>query len=303
MSAILSALAPSTFAGERDAHSDCDHTHAGCVHTDLKDDSLCWNLGSHWLDPWHHEHFRNGVPLIHNFGFEPAFLGRELFVDYSYVSVDEGSEHELEMELEWALTRRIGVVLEQGYSFVDPDGEKSVDGWGDFAVVPRLLLADCDRCIISMNLEIAAPTGSDEVGAGEEWHLAPFLTTWCDLGNWWSLTTQTGFEFAMDSEETEFFFAAGIAKAIRVFDARATAGADGHRHEVPTGILSLIAEVSGAAVVDGDPSDEGVFSLEGLVGVGLGATSSLDLRAGYLFPLNAHSELDGGVTIGAIHRF
>lgn len=289
-------LAPSSYAGGKVAQARCDHAHGNS-------DALCFNLTEGWFDPWEHAHFRNGTPLVHHFGMEPAFLGRDAFVDYSYSSLDEGKEHEIGLELEWALTRRIGVVFEQGYAFHNPDRGPDADGWGDLAIVPRFVVADCDRCIISANLEIVAPTGSADVGAGEEWRLAPFITTWCDLGNWWSLSTQTGFEFAMDSNETEFFFAAGIAKSIRVFDAPGATNAHGHVHELPTGILSLIGEVSGAAVVDGDPKAEGVFELNGLVGVSVGITEGFDLRGGYRFPLNSHSELKGGITVGAIYHF
>jgi len=295
--AVTGLLSAVVLAGEDHDHSTCDHGHGEAT------DPFCFNLTDHWLDPWEHTHFRNGAPLIHNFGMEPAFLGREFFVDYVYSALEGGEEHELGAELEWALTRRIGVVLEQGYLFENPDSGAQTEGWGDFAMVPRFVLADCERCIISANLEIAAPTGSKAVGAGEEWHLAPFLNTWCDLGDWWSLTTQTGLEFALDSDETEFFFTVGLAKAVRVFEAPAGTDIAGHQHELPTGILSAIAELSGAAVVDGDPKDEGVFELNGLIGLSLSATGSIDLRAGYLFPLNAHSELEGGMIVGAIHRF
>lgn len=296
---LVAALAfPIVRAGEEHDHAHHDHDH-GIVETER----ACFDLTTGWFAPWEHEHFRNGVPLIHNFGLEPAFLGRELFADYVYASLEEGEEHEIELELEWALTRRIGMVLEQGYVFESPDGEADVDGWGDFAVVPRFVLADCDRCIISANLEVVAPTGSDEIGAGEEWRLAPFLTTWCDLGNWWSLTTQSGLEFALDSDETEFFFGVGLAKALRIFEPAGGPDDHGHGHEVPLGILSVLAELTGDAVVDGDPGEEGVFSLNGLVGVNYGTTSTWDVRAGYLFPLNAHSELEGGLTLGFIRRF
>lgn len=294
---MMGLLPPFALGGEGHDHSDCKDKHG------LPGDGPCFNLTERWFDPWEHTHFRNGVPLIHNFGFEPAFLGRELFVDYLFAELEEGDEHEIEMELEWALTRRIGVVLEQGYVFENPDDGADADGWGDFAVVPRFVLADCRNWVLSANLEVSVPTGSDEIGAGEEWHLAPFLNAWCDLGNWWSLTGQAGLEFALDSDESEFFFAVGLAKAIRLVDAPVAVDSHGHQHELPTGILSVIAELTGAAVVDGDPEDEGVFELNGLLGLSYGMASALDLRVGYLFPFNAHSELEGGVTVGAIHRF
>ncbi|NIP98987.1 MAG: transporter, partial [Akkermansiaceae bacterium] len=79
------------------------------------------------------------------------------------------------------------MVIEQAYVWEDPDGEPSVSGFGDLAIVPRIVLCEHERFLLSANLEIELPTGSNDLGAGQEWHLAPFITTWADLGHWWTL--------------------------------------------------------------------------------------------------------------------
>ncbi|MDP6207846.1 MAG: hypothetical protein QGG01_06040, partial [Roseibacillus sp.] len=91
---VIAALAAISFAGEEQ-----DHTH-------LTSDSA--GPSGHWGEPWEHAHFRNGTPLEHHFGLEPAFLCRDLIVDYSDLTFAEESEHEFELELEWALNNRVG---------------------------------------------------------------------------------------------------------------------------------------------------------------------------------------------------
>ncbi len=286
---VIAALAAISFAGEEQ-----DHTH-------LTSDSA--GPSGHWGEPWEHAHFRNGTPLEHHFGLEPAFLCRDLIVDYSDLTFAEESEHEFELELEWALNNRVGFIIEQPYVISDPDTGSKSSGLGDLAVVPRVVVADGGPWVVAANLEVVAPTGSSSVGAGEHWHFAPFINTWCDLGNWWTFSSQAGLEFAPDSGEKEFFFALGVAKFLRVWDEAHGGDDHGHGHERHGGILTMMAELSGTAVVEGDPAEEGVYELEGLVGLSLGVIEGMDLRLGYRFPLNGNSELEKGLTIGAIHHF
>ncbi|MCP4730262.1 MAG: hypothetical protein GY872_09320 [Roseibacillus sp.] len=286
---VIAALAAISFAGEEQ-----DHTH-------LTSDSA--GPSGHWGEPWEHAHFRNGTPLEHHFGLEPAFLCRDLIVDYSDLTFAEESEHEFELELEWALNNRVGFIIEQPYVISDPDTGSKSSGLGDLAVVPRVVVADGGPWVVAANLEVVAPTGSSSVGAGEHWHFAPFINTWCDLGNWWTFSSQAGLEFAPDSGEKEFFFALGVAKSLRVWDEAHGGDDHGHGHERHGGILTMMAELSGTAVVEGDPAEEGVYELEGLVGLSLGVIEGMDLRLGYRFPLNDNSELEKGLTIGAIHHF
>ncbi len=139
-----------------------------------------------FLEPYQHIHFsREGTPMVHSFGVEPAFLGRDLFLDYRYRSGDGLVENELELELEWAFTRRLGVIVEVPYLFEKEDGGASVDGFGDLAIVPRAILLERDRFILSSQIEVETPTGTN--GLGGETAIAPGLLAWLDLGDWWTL--------------------------------------------------------------------------------------------------------------------
>jgi hypothetical protein len=68
-----------------------------------------------------HTHFSvEGTPRVHAFNTEPAFFDRGLFFDAVWTGTDEGVEYELATEMEWALTRRIGVVLEVPAAVLNP---------------------------------------------------------------------------------------------------------------------------------------------------------------------------------------
>lgn len=75
---------------------------------------------SDFLEPFEHLHFsERGTPIIHSFGIEAAFTGRDLFLDHIYIKGDGFTEHESELELEWAFTKRLGVILEVPYIWED----------------------------------------------------------------------------------------------------------------------------------------------------------------------------------------
>ena len=126
------------------------------------------NLSQHWNDPWPHRHFsRLGTPFVHLFSLEPAFLDRDLFLDYRVTRGPDENEAEFEAELEWALTRRVGVVVEAPILRLDPIGEETESGLGDIALAPRALLVESDTFLLSGNLEFSIPTGDTNRGLGE----------------------------------------------------------------------------------------------------------------------------------------
>jgi len=60
-----------------------------------------------------HRHFSPlGTPYTHLFGSEPAFLDRDLFLDFGIVNVEDGTAIGVVAELEWAFTRRLGIAVE-----------------------------------------------------------------------------------------------------------------------------------------------------------------------------------------------
>jgi hypothetical protein len=261
-----------------------------------------WSEG--WLDPPVHSHFSpRGTPMIHSFRTEPAFMRRDLLLDYGFRSEAGGREQEIGAEIEWPLSRRLGLVFEMPYVFVDGEGEGSVDGFGNLAVSPRVLLAEYERFLLAFALEVETPMGDTDGGIAEdEVALAPSLSTWNDLGRWWALNTQSGVEHAVESNDSKFFFRSSL---IHTFGCGEAAESDhtghvDHKGLCP-GLVSMIFEMD--LGVDLSGKEDGEWVGEGIVGVLVGVSENIDLRFGYQFPLSRSEELNGGLIGGVICHF
>lgn len=265
---------------------------------------------SDFFAPFEHLHFSEfGTPIIHSFGVEPAFTGRDLFLDHTYIEGDGFSEHESEIELEWAFTKRLGIIVEVPYIVEDEEGVGTESGFGDLAIVPRALLINSDRFMLTAQIETVLPTGSSAFGG--ETAVAPGISMWNDLGNWFTLNTQLGVEHVFDEDSTEFFFGFGLVKS---FGAKPDLHVDhngknglthDHNHDhsqhSAQSLFNIHLEVTGATPINGE--DSGDFEVEGLVGISYGITPQADLRLGYIFPISTPNEFDRGFTGGIIWHF
>lgn len=258
---------------------------------------------SGFLAPFDHIHFsEKGTPIIHSFGVEPAFTGRDLFFDHTFIEGDGFTEHETELELEWAFTRRLGVILEVPYIWEDEEGVANSSGFGDLAIVPRALLIESERFLLTAQIETVLPTGSSTFGG--ETAIAPGIALWNDLGNWFTLNTNIAVEHGFNEDSTELLFGFGLVKS---FGAKPTDHSDhhhdhgDHNHPSAAGLVHLHLEVTGSTPVNGH--DKGDFTTEGLVGVSYGLLPEMDIRLGYKFPISSPSEFDYGFTTGLIFHF
>ncbi len=260
--------------------------------------STTFATASDFLEPFEHIHMSDsGTPYVHSFGIEPAFTGRDLFIDHTYRVGDGVAEHESEIELEWAFTERLGMIVEVPYVWEDEEGVDTLSGFGDLAIVPRALLIQTDRFLITAQVETVLPTGSENFGG--ETAIAPGIAMWNDLGNWWTLNSGIAVEHVFDEDSTELVYGIGLVKS---FGEKAADHADhaGHNHAT-SGLFHLHLEVTGSTPLNGD--DKGDVNLEGLVGVSYGLMACLDIRAGYLFPLTTPRDFDKGFTGGLIFHF
>ncbi len=252
-----------------------------------------------YLIPFEHTHFTaQGTPLTHSFGIEPALTGRDLFLDYSYAEGDGFSEQEAELELEWAFTRRLGIIVEVPYIWEDEDGSKSVSGFGDLAIVPRALLVDSECFLLTAQIETVLPTGSSSFGG--ETAIAPGISMWNDLGNWFTLNSQLGVEHVFDEDSTDFFFGLGLVKSFGQKEEPHDHEDEHHHHQTTAGLIHLHLEITGSTPTTGP--DKGDFTTDGLIGISYGLTAAADIRAGYRFPIG-HDEFDHGLTTGMIWHF
>ena len=190
-----------------------------------------------FLAPFEHLHFSpSGTPIIHSFGVEPAFTGRDLFLDYTWREGNGVTEHEAEIELEWAFTKRLGIIVEVPYIYEDEENAGSAKGFGDLAIVPRALLIDSDCFLLTAQVETILPTGSSSFGG--ETAIAPGIAMWNDLGNWFTLNSNVAIEHGFDTDETEFIFGLGLVKS---FGEKAHTGHDHDHHHTAAGLASSIS--------------------------------------------------------------
>lgn len=184
-------------------------------------------MATDFLAPFEHVHnSKTGTPYVHSFGIEPAFTGRDLFIDYSYINGDGFTEHETELELEWAFTKHLGMIVEIPYIWEDEEGVSTKSGFGDLAIVPRVLLIDTGRFLLTAQVETVLPTGSSSFGGDTA--IAPGIAMWNDLGNNFTLNSQVFVEHGFDADETELGVSLGLVKSIQTRDHSQT---QSHNHD------------------------------------------------------------------------
>ncbi len=263
------------------------------------------NNDSDFLAPFIHLHASPiGTPYVHSFGIEPAFTGRDLFIDHTYINGDGFTEHESEIELEWAFTKRLGVIVELPYIYEDEEGVGSAKGFGDIAIVPRALLINTERFLLTAQVETVLPTGGSNFGGDTA--IAPGIAMWNDLGNNFTLNSIVSVEHGFDADETEFVYGLGLVKSFggnQVSNIKDPCHDHDHSHDHVShaGRLNLHLEITGSTPVNGP--DEGDINLDGLFGISYSIIEDLDIRAGYIVPLTKPNDFDHGITTGLIFHF
>ncbi len=284
---------------------DHDDGHANWLDDQSHDYDVPGGFLEELFEPASHTHFtRRGTPLVHLFLTEPATIHQDLFLDYRIGNNFHGGtdEQELEFEMEYALTKRLGMVIEVPYVGLNPVTDPNTSGFADIAVAGRALLVDRDTFFLSANLEIEIPTGDAdrELGRGEV-ALASTITTWLDLGNWTVLHGQFGPEIGLESGDTEFIHRLALTKSFQgpvMFGrgcrnfSRSNGGDEHEEHEehFEPGFTSLILEMTGVTGLSGE--EAGQTFIELLPGISYTPVEQIEFRFGVRFPLFKPKRLD-----------
>lgn len=153
--------------------------------------------------------------------------------------------------------------------------------------------------MISSNLEFGFPTGDEkrELGSGEI-SISPSISTWLDLGNWFSLSSQLGFEHSLESEDTGYFYKMALGYSVIRHGKRKI---DLDNFHFPSGMLNFIAEFSGNTYLTEFDETESAFDI--LLGAAYVVNPHWEGRVGYSFPIGGHQEFKRSVVFSLIRHF
>ncbi len=272
-----------------------------------------WLHDDRFLDelfaPIDHTHFSDlGTPFVHPFTLEPPQIHQDAFFIYKFTdNTMEGSdEYEAEGHLDWALTRRLGFVFASPLvGNRESDGTHNV-GMGDLEIAPRVMWIKRDRFIMASNFFITVPTGDEtrDLGAGEV-TLAPFVTTWHDLGNWNTLLLNVGPEIGVDTGSTSMIYSFSLTHSwlgTPILDNGGHRWHEGHddeddehhgghdhaQHFAP-GMKTVYLELNGETPLDDSSAPTLVELMPGFSYV---LAESAEIRFGVLFPVSETKRFD-----------
>ena len=248
------------------------------ISTSQSSDFLGFDFSRGWFDPAGvHDHSTDGGTgrsrYIHPLTVEAAFNDGDFFIDYVFNSFDDEEEHEIELELEFALTRRLGIVIEAAYEFENEDGG-SIDGFSDLGVAARFVLVEFNDFITTANLGFQIPTGDNDFSANEL-VIEPSLLSWFDLGNGFTLNTSLGLEIGSETGDFSFSFDGALIKDFG-------------------GALALSLESRNEVGLRHENSGE--VESEATLGAIYRFSNSSSFRAGWSFPVSSSDFNSGAIT-------
>jgi len=250
--------------------------------------------------PIHHTHFSElGTPYVHPFTFEPPQIHQDAFFIYKYAAntIEGSDEYEAEAHVDWALTKRLGIVFAVPFVGNQQSGGIHNVGMGDLEIAPRVMWIEHDRFILASNLFITVPTGDEtrDLGVGEA-TLSPFITTWHDLGDWNSLLLNFGPEVGAESGDTSMIYSFSLTHS---WLGESILGEDEHiehdeeeghehGHHFKPGMKTIYLEMNGETQLDG--AEQTLIEL--LPGFSYVLAESAELRFGVLFPVSNVKRFD-----------
>lgn len=92
----------------------------------------------------------------------------EMDIVPTYFDYDGAEHHEVQAELEYAVSDRLMVELEVPYRRLSPDGGRDVDGTGNVEVGAKWLVTDRGSFAVGFNVGVELPAGSNRPGIADD---------------------------------------------------------------------------------------------------------------------------------------
>jgi hypothetical protein len=278
LSSLISAALLASVANAQTESHDHDHDHAP-LHSPA-------GVGEHA------GHAHPGVNLSHPINVESPLPETKLALKYHFTDGDEGTEHEAEIELEYAFTQNFSIEAVVPYVFVNPDEGSSENGLSDAILAFKLASYEwVDRQILpAVGVEVILPTGDEEKGIGSDHviELEPFLR----VGYWngpfeFIATVGVGIPFNQtDEEDAEEDF-------------EVVYGVSALYHVAPS--LQALVELHGESVF-GDEDESALYISPGVTFQPL-EDKSINVGLGATLPLTDDRDFDYAINVMTIIHF
>lgn len=137
---------------------------------------------------------------------EHAFVDRKVRWDFAgrRLRNDEGEVYENSLIFEYAFTDWFALELDQPFLVTSPPEVESVAGLGDLKLAAKFQVtkaADSGGLILATGVEFSLPSGEEEVGAGEDYVVAPLAALdWAMGSGLVKLQSQAELEFVFARE-------------------------------------------------------------------------------------------------------
>ena len=253
-----------------------------------------WKFGQ-WEEP---EEEPDQSPRFRLLRIPATVFEREIRLNYSFTNNGdhgEADEHEWELEVEIPICRRLLLEIEPSVSSVSPHKEhRDRSGFGDTALITKLMLLETRNTTLISILETKFPTGNDdrELGSGMT-TLGPGIGIWRDLGNRFALQGFLGLDIPVGgkSEEdfdTEVLYGVALTKTVT-------------SKETPYwGNLTFFTELNGTSEM-GAKDDKTVVSV--LPGVRWKIGHEVWFMSGIEFPVIERDDFDSRAWISILKDF
>lgn len=233
---------------------------------------------------------------MHGIRTEIDFIERSLeFQIADTRGADDGQVDELEFELElvYAISDRVVLIVGQPYIFLDPINDADTSGFGDLELGFRFLAFNGERDGVFFGLNMSVPTGDEDrdLGAGNT-VLEPTALWAHDFGGGTYLQSVVAWEVPVDVNDptNDLRYDTGLFHTFT-----------GTEDALVFKYLTAIFEVNGATTLNGPDADRTVIDLT--AGVRWIVREEDEVGIGWSFPVSGDQNFDSQLLISYFRHF